>query len=253
MVLGSRLAKSLYQDGVSLGKKIKIEGRIYSIIGVLKESGLTDSSGARSIDDMAFIPPRSGSVPGMGMGRPVMSLTFFVKDKSKLDQAVRQLQAHFDRELGAGQVRVESRQAALNARRSAQSALLGAVAGLALLCMVVASLNIFNVSSIKTIRRRQSLGILRAMGASRASALGCFVVELLALSAAGTVAGLALALPLAPSTAALLSAGAAKVGGGQLAAMIFVALASMVLPLAAGLFPAWRILGQAPADLVRPE
>lgn len=257
MVVGSGLAKALFKDGVSMGKRLKIEGRVYTIIGVLAENGLLDSNGARRVDDMAFMPPRSFTRTvgnqTVSLGRPIMSLTFFVKDRSKIDLAVKQLQAYFDRSFKAGQVTVASRQSTLNARRSGQSALFGAVSVLALLCLVVATLNIFNVSSIKTIRRRRSLGILRAIGASRAKAMLIFVAEVSLLAVSGSAIALAAALPLSRAAVnALVPIGTGAIGVDW-AAELIAALLAMVLPLAAGLLPAWRLLAQAPADLVRPE
>jgi len=257
MVVGSGLAKTLFKDGASMGKRLKIEGRVYTIIGVLAENDLLDANGVRKVNDMAFMPPRSFTRTvgnqTVNMGRPIMSLTFFVKDRSKIDLAVKQLQAYFDRSFKPGQVKVTSRQSSLNSRRAGQNALFGAISVLALLCLVVATLNIFNVSSIKTIRRRRSLGILRAIGASKSKAMLIFLVEVALLAVSGSVIGLAAALPLSRvAVNALVPVGTGAIGVNW-AAELIAALLSMVLPLAAGLFPAWRLLAQAPADLVRPE
>lgn len=257
MVVGSGLAKTLFKDGTANGKRLKIEGRIYTIIGVLEENDLLDGNGVRKVNEMAFVPPRSftrrvGNMT-VSVGRPTMSLTFFVRDRKKIGSAVKELQAYFDRTYKEGQVKVSSRQSTLNARRAGQNALFGAISVLALLCLVVATLNIFNVSSIKTIRRRRSLGILRAIGASRRKTMLVFLVEVAMLAVAGSLLGLAAALPLSGSAIKMLvptGSGAISINWG---AELVAALLSMVLPLAAGLFPAWRLLAQAPADLVRPE
>jgi putative ABC transport system permease protein len=257
MVVGSALAKTLFKDGTAMGKRLKIEGRIYTIIGVLEANDLLDTNGVRKVNEMAFMPPRSftrkvGNTT-VNMGRPIMSLTFFVKDRSKIGSAVKELQAFFDRSYKEGQVKVTSRQSTLNSRRSGQNALFGAISVLALLCLVVATLNIFNVSSIKTIRRRRSLGILRAIGASRQKAMLVFLVEVALLALSGSFIGLAAALPMSGvAIKALVPTGSGAISVNWWAEII-AALLSMVLPLAAGLFPAWRLLAQAPADLVRPE
>ncbi len=253
MVLGSELAKSLFADAQALGKRLKIDGRIYTIIGVLERTGLLDAEATRSLDQLAFIPPRSFSPGGSGMGRPTMSLTFFVSDRAKLDSAVKELQAHFDRAYKTGQVLVTSRQAGLNARRSGQNALFGAISVLALLCLVVATLNIFNVSSIKTIRRRRSLGILRSIGVSRGKAMGVFLFEVSALALLGSLLGLAAALPLSGLALRFLVPSLGQGLAPAWAAQLTAAFLSMALPLAAGLFPAWRLLKDSPADLVRAE
>jgi putative ABC transport system permease protein len=224
---------------------------------VLEPNDLLDSNGVRKLNEMAFMPPRSftrrvGNAT-VTMGRPIMSLTFFVSDRAKIGKAVKELQGYFDRTYKEGQVKVSSQLSTLNAKRSGQNALFGAIAVLALLCMVVATLNIFNVSSIKTIRRRRSLGILRAIGASKRKAMMVFLVEVAMLAVAGAALGLLAAIPMsgiAIKTLVPTDNGALKVNW---IAEIAAALISMVLPLAAGLFPAWRLLGQPPADLVRPE
>ncbi len=88
------------------------------------------------------------------------------------------------------------------ARRGDQvESMLGAfqlnLTALSMVSVLVGTFLIYNTISASVIRRRTEIGMLRALGASRLEVRGLFLGEALLAGAAGTLAGMALALPLA--------------------------------------------------------
>ena len=77
---------------------------------------------------------------------------------------------------------------------------------LSYISLLVGAFLIYNTISISVVRRRAEIGILRAMGASRAALLGLFLAEALVLGLAGAVAGVAFGRVLAGGTVGLIAA-----------------------------------------------
>ena len=127
----------------------------------------------------------------------------------------------------------------------------GLVVGSGSVALVIAVLAVANTMLTAVAERRQEIGLLRVVGATRGQVIGQLLLEAATLGFAGGVGGLA--------------AGAAAVRGlngvtERLGASVFLmtprlALAATVLPGAlaalAGAWPAWRAARLAPVDATR--
>jgi putative ABC transport system permease protein len=76
---------------------------------------------------------------------------------------------------------------------------------LSYISLVVGAFLIYNTISISVVRRRAEIGVLRAVGASRATVLGLFLAEAAMLGAAGAVLGVALGRVLAGGAVQLIA------------------------------------------------
>jgi putative ABC transport system permease protein len=77
---------------------------------------------------------------------------------------------------------------------------------LSYISLVVGAFLIYNTISVSVVRRRAEIGILRAVGASRAAVLGVFLAEALILGLTGAALGVALGRLLASGTVDLIAA-----------------------------------------------
>ncbi len=251
MVLGSDLAGRLYADGQALGRKIRLDGITYEIVGVLEPTAYTAT---RDWNAMAFAPARDLRTAAGGGAirfRPT-DLVFAATSADRVDDAVSELSAYFDRTAGEGAIAVTSRKAELDERRAAQATLFSAAFALSGLCVLVAVLNLMNAAATKALKRRRSLGILRAIGATSMDVTAAAFWETAVSAGIGLVAGAALAIAFASATRSVLVpySTAESMGlGGMLAA----ALGAAILPLALGTLPSWSAMRASPADLVRPD
>lgn len=254
LVVGSALASRLYADGEALGKSIRLDGVTYEIVGVLAPVA---AAGGVDWNDMAYAPYRDIRINAGGQALRFRSvnLRFAARSPELVGRAVEELQAYAEAELGAGIVTVNSRKAELDERARSQATLLAVAFSLAGLCVLVAVLNLMNSAAARAMRRRRSMGVLRAIGATGADVAAAAFWESAFPAAGGLALGLTLAVAMRETTGALLMP-LASPGSGDLAAGIALvagALLAAALPLALGVVPARAAARVAPAELVRPE
>lgn len=254
LVVGSALASRLYADGEALGKSIRLDGVTYEIVGVL--APVAAGVGA-DWNDMAYAPYRDIRVGAAGQALRLRNVDarFAARSPELVGRAVEELKAYAESELGAGIVTVNSRKAELDERTRAQAALLAVAFSLAGLCVLVAVLNLMNSAAARAARRRRSMGVLRAIGATGADVAAAAFWESAFPAAGGLALGLVLAVAAREATGSLLVPLASPGAGGPAAAaaLVVAALAAAALPLALGAVPARSAARAAPAELVRPE
>lgn len=251
MVLGSELAGRLYADGSALGRRIRLDGRTYDIIGILQPTPYTSE---RDWNGRAFIPNREVAIGPAGSAQRFRNarLIFAAQDAAHVESAEVELAAFFDRTVGSGMVTLSSRKAELEERKHSQATLFTAAFGLAILCVIVAILNLMNASATKAIKRRRSLGVLRAIGASASDVVAAAFWETALSAGLGLVLGSIAAMTLYSTTVSILVP-YTSTNGGALPAMMLAGLAAAILPLVLGVIPSWTAMQTAPAELVRPD
>jgi len=123
--------------------------------------------------------------------------------------------------------------------------------GVGAIALVVAGISITNTMLMAVIRRREEIGVLRAVGYQRIDIVRILLIEAAVLGALGAAAGVTVALPFvmlansvflgspfAFSTTALAYLGAAFAFG-------------VTVSLVAGAYPAWRAANERPVDALR--
>lgn len=247
LVVGSEIAKTLFEDGKVMDRQIASFENIFTVIGVLEETG-------DSWDGMAFRPSElvSASVGAQTMhgprGASGTSLHFAVSDAAKLDNAAKQLASWFDTTYNGSQVYIqiprEEAQRAIdrNAKISVVTLVL-ASAGL-----LIASVNVSNILYGRTLRRRKEIGILKALGASRQHIFTMFFSESLIMLAVGAVLGLGIVFGFS-SLIVSITAGNAL----SLLAVIAGVLLSALITMAFTMLPALQATKVPAAEAIRVE
>ena len=128
--------------------------------------------------------------------------------------------------------------------------------GFGWLCLLVALTGVFNVSLISMFERRAEMGVLRAMGCSRARLFGFVWSETLLLGFAGALLGTVLTVALKGGVELALRAVLAYVPSGDVVALTpgtFLAGWAIVVPLCllAGRYPAWKSSQTPPLESIR--
>jgi len=251
MVVGAELASRLYADGSALGRRIRLDGRTYDIVGILQPTPYTSE---QDWNGRAFIPTRETAIgsAGSAMRFRMARLIFAADDADQVESAVSELSSYCDRTVGAGMITLSSRKAELDERKQSQATLFAAAFSLAILCVIVAILNLMNASATKAIKRRRSLGVLRAIGASASDVVSAAFWETAISAGIGLVLGSVAAIALYDATVSILVP-YTSTNGGALPAMLAAGLAAAILPLVLGVIPSWSAMQTAPAELVRPN
>lgn len=241
IVLGSELAGTLFPDGDAVGTKVRLNMQTYTVIGILEPTELADVETNTPYNRVAFVPNGEARVSFGGtrirFQRPTRTLRFAVGDSANLDAATEQLQAHFDAEFGEGTIRITAPIVELKAEREKLGRILAVVLFLATAGLFIASINVFNLMLMRVIKRTKSVGISRALGATRRGIGMQFFNE----SALMTIIATAIGFALSPLVYRMLGDSLvqeAAAGGVNWTYLLIGALAAMAFSLLFGVYPA---------------
>lgn len=194
IVLGSSLADTLFPEGGAVGTRVRLNMQTYTVVGVLAESSLTDPDTGASFNNTAFVPNSDARISFAGreirVSRPTRTIRFAVDQSASLEQAAAELEAYFDAEFGEDAVRVSAPLEELTTEREKLSRVLSVVLFLAAAGLFIASINLFNLMLMRVIKRTKSIGITRAVGATRNGITRQFLNESALMSMTGAVIGL---------------------------------------------------------------
>ncbi|MBI4299172.1 MAG: ABC transporter permease [Chloroflexi bacterium] len=257
-VLGSRVSETLFGFRDPVGQTVRINGRQFTVVGVLKSMG----GGAQGLfDDQVLVPIttvyyRLASQRTAQGGVNVQTVNVQVRSEDAMDDAVQEIATALrlrHRITDDDDFTVTSQQATLETLEQTTNTFvvfLGAIAGISLL---VGGIGIMNIMLVSVTERTREIGIRKAMGAKRRDILFQFVSEATFLSLGGGGAGVLLGL-------ALSSLIDGRSLGNQTLRTAFsgdIAVLALVVSAAIGLFfgiyPAFRAARLHPIEALRYE
>jgi len=254
-VLGPTVVTQLWGEADPIGKRIRIRGAPFEVIGVLGSKG--QSSFGRDQDDLILSPLES--VRSRVIGRRIKAdsvQTIFVKAES--EEAVNAVQENIDTLLRTehriqpgedDDFETQNLASILDASKAAIGAftvLLAAIAGISL---VVGGVGIMNIMLVAVTERTREIGLRMALGARRRDVLTQFALESVALSLVGGLIGLAIGLLGAAGISAVANWPFALPAWSIPVALGFSSLVGLVF----GAYPAWRAARLDPIEALRRE
>jgi putative ABC transport system permease protein len=195
-VLGPSVVEDLFENidiDEVIGKKIKINGIDFSIIGTTIEKG---GSGFGSSDEIIFIP-LSTSQQYLSGSEYVSTINIQVIDQNSMDTAQVQVEEILLSEHGIASID-DADFSVMNQSDIIETAssitgvltmLLGAVAGISL---VVGGIGIMNMMLTTVTERTREIGLRKAIGAKKADINKQFLAESIVLTFIGGILGIAL-------------------------------------------------------------
>ncbi|MGI8334711.1 ABC transporter permease [Actinomadura scrupuli] len=197
VVIGSTVATELFGTVTPVGRQVNVGGVLFTVSGVLKESGAS-SSGFQDADDVAIAPLSAvrQSITGYGgLDQILVSAT----GSTTVDAAQSEVTAILDQRHGiSGSAAADfqilnsaSLQSTVADSSRTFTVLLGAVAAISLL---VGGIGITNIMLVTVTERTREIGIRKAIGAPKGAILGQFIAEATVLSLVGGVLGVAIGL-----------------------------------------------------------
>jgi putative ABC transport system permease protein len=212
-VLGAAIANSLFGSLDPVGKEIRLNGKLYQVGGVLlQESGLFGGPGP---DDFILIP--LGDFRKRYPEAKELMLVFRVSPEGSVEEAQDQVVQALRRirkvpPSGENDFEVTSPDFITSLWNQLTSALVILTIVISSVSLLVGGVGVMNIMLISVTERTSEIGIRKAMGARRKDIRAQFLMEAIALCAAGgaigVAAGLAIALgvrTLAPSVPAMVS------------------------------------------------
>ncbi|MBA7629526.1 hypothetical protein ES703_37025 [subsurface metagenome] len=181
LILGSELGKTLYADGLALGRRVTSWDGIYTISGILEPTGNEeyDMAGFTQPPGMEFYEKMAG-LRGNKDGATV-NIGFGVEDSKDFNQAKIQLESWFNRKYGEGNVKIEVPREEVEASQMRNSRL------------------VIIILFSRAMRRQKSVGILMALGSTRRNIFNLFFSEALIIGGIGAVLGTGFSLAVLPA------------------------------------------------------
>jgi ABC-type antimicrobial peptide transport system permease subunit len=244
-VIGRGVA--LRYKGAVLGSEMKFGRGTWKVVGVLE-------AGGSSFESEVWVDARDLAADAK---RPVpySGLRLTVADGADRDALIRRIN---DDSRWALEAKPETAYYA----KQAESAepLYALVVGLAVLAGIGAVFGATNTMYAAVLARTAEIGTLRALGFSRGSVLGAFLLESVGLAALGLVVGVAVAWPLGLAVsnalggigfgAVTFSTNVITLRVGAFDVAVAAALATLI-GVAGGLAPAWRAAKLRPVEALR--
>lgn len=123
--------------------------------------------------------------------------------------------------------------------------------GIGLISLLVAGVAIANTMLMAVIRRREEIGVLRAVGYSRGDVVRILLVEAGLLGTIGATAGIVFALPLVLLANTIFLDGPFAFTPGAVSYLVAAFGFGIVVSLLAGAYPAWRAANERPVEALR--
>ncbi len=257
VVLGSQTATDLFAGLSPIGRRIRIDGVFFQVIGVLESKG---GGGFGSEDELAIIPLETGYTRLFGsraisQGERVLSLvSMSAATPEDVEWVMVQIERIMRQRHGLKlsdelDFTVFSQNAFLEAFDEITATLtifLGAIAGISLL---VGGIGIMNIMLVSVTERTREIGLRKAMGARRSTILFQFLIETIVLSLIGGVTGIALGWGIAYGVSAADLVQADVRANTIMMAFFFAAFVGIFF----GIYPASRAARLSPIEALRYE
>ena len=258
IVLGSFVSETLFGLRDPVGQTVKVNGRPFTIIGVLDSMG---GGPFGLFDDQVLVPIttayyRLASERTTQGDMTVNLISVQVQDESLMDQAEAQIATLLrlrHRVTGEDDFTINNQQDTLETLEETTDTFvmfLGAIAGISLL---VGGIGIMNIMLVSVTERTREIGIRKAMGATRRDILVQFMAEAIVLSIGGGGIGVLAGVALSRLIDGRILFGQAfeTVFSGDI--VILALLVSAAIGLFFGIYPAMRAARQHPIDALRYE
>jgi putative ABC transport system permease protein len=244
-VLGAKLARELFGDASPLGQTVRVGSERYRVVGTMQPKG--EVLGL-DLDDTVYVPTARALALFNREGLHEIDLLY--DEGAPVDEVVAAMRRVLIARHGQEDFTITTQQQMLDVLGNVLGILTFAVGALGGISLLVGGVGISAIMTIAVSERTSEIGLLRALGAERGEILRLFLLDAVALAAAGGVLGL------------LLGA-----GGAQLLHLVlpvlpvhtpwtFVVLAealAIAIGLAAGVLPARRAAQITPVAALQAE
>jgi putative ABC transport system permease protein len=245
VVLGATVRRELFGQANPLGRRVRVGGESYRVIGVMAQKGQMLGF---DLDDAVYIP--AGRALAMFNRESLMEIDLLYAEGGNAEQIARQVRSLMKKLHGSDDFTVITQDQMLEVLGSVLGVLTMAVGALGGISLLVGAVGILTIMTIAVRERTAEIGLLRALGAGKRSIMLLFIGEATVLGIIGGLAGLVLGL----GGAWLLSAAVPALPTHTPWSFVVLAeLLAAAIGLGAGVLPARHAARLDPIEALRAE
>ncbi len=251
-VVGSYLANGFFKKKIKPGDKIKLNGRDFQVVGVLK------SVGSRRDDSQIYIPietAREMFNEQKLVSMIIVQMQAGVSAEQVSEKIFKKLRASRHQKEGEEDFSVQTPEQLAASFSAILGAVQATVIGIAAISLLVGGIGIMNTMYTSVLERTKEIGVMKAIGARNSHVLLLFLTESGMLGLLGGILGVSFGLALALGAQEV----AAQAGESFLKASItpeligFSLAFSFLVGAVSGVLPARRAASLKPVDALRYE
>jgi len=183
-MVGAGVAKNLFGSTDVLDQIIRVNGKDFTIVGVLKEEG----SSAMNTNDLTVYLPFGTAQRLLGVSG-VQSFDASAQD-GKVEKAERTLNEFLQGKVGEDNYSVFNMGSLMDMISSVYGLLSYLLGGIGAISLLVGGVGIMNIMLVSVTERTREIGIRKAIGAQRGDIIVQFLIESVVLSVMGGIIGL---------------------------------------------------------------
>ena len=196
-VIGAQLSINLFGTEQSIGKTVMLKGEPFTVIGILQRTNTPINYNVVDFDSAALISLESGRELNQGASH-LQQINVQSESITHLDGIIVEInKALLRSHLGQADFTVLSGDEIAQPTSQMFSAIAGVSVAIAAISLLVGGISIMNIMLVSVAERTREIGIRKALGATNGDIVWQFLIESLALSIGGGVAGFVLGYALA--------------------------------------------------------
>ena len=249
-ILGYDTAQDLFAGQDPTGKDITVEGRHFTVIGMIEQQKSAFGGGKNPQDNIVTMPITTFRKLHPEVLNTLISLKYDdQKNRPIVEDEVRELLRRRRRVANAADDNfvISAADSITKLWSQITGSLFLLMPGLSSVGLMVGGVGVMNIMLVSVTERTREIGIRKAIGATRSTILLQFTVEAVVLCAIGGVLGIALGSLVAFGLHFLLSS---EVG---LMWILAAFVSSCAIGLIFGIYPAWKASTLDPIDALRYE
>ena len=193
VVLGQEVVRALFGTQNPIGKDVRIENGIFTVVGIMEEKG---QQGFSNLDDIAFIPLTTMLQRVQGTDR-LTAINVSVERPEHTEQVKVLITAvllneHRIRDTIDQDFNVLNQAEAVETLNEVTKTFTLLLGGIAAISLIVGGIGVMNIMLVSVTERTREIGIRKAIGARKRDILQQFLVESTVLSVLGGMIGILL-------------------------------------------------------------
>ncbi len=259
-VLGHQTARDIFPLANPIGKVVKLDGKYFTVVGVMQQKGETGAAGKITDPDKSVYLPYETAFIRFGLGddpsifsmeQPIeINRAILRIDDTAMLKPVSDIASNMLGRLHRSEdFSVTVPHALLNEQEKSEKIFRWVMGSLAAISLLVGGIGIMNIMLANTTERKSEIGLRRALGAKRSDVVTLFMSESLMLCLLGGALGVAVGFGLAQLVGRLAEWTVVYHGWSIPLGIVVSALVGLVF----GTIPALRAAQQDPVLALRSE